>query len=622
VGPPANAEAHAIDTPPRAVDISSVTLRTIGDVFFDSVDRYRKPDHLRVKRDGAWRDISSDEYRRAVEEVSMGLRGLGLERGDRVAILAENRPEWAYTDLAVLAAGAVDVPIYTTLTPAQILYLLKDSGARMVVVSNPDQAAKIAAIRDQVPSLTHLVIMDPPVAGALPLDELRRAGREALSRTPDAVRKRAAEVQPDDLATLIYTSGTTGEPKGVMLTHDNLVFNILAVHEVVEDLGAGDTCLSFLPLCHVFERLAGHYLMLKHGCTVAYAESLEQVAANLLEIRPSVLLGVPRFYEKVHARIVERVAAAPPWRQRLFRWTTGVGQASIASRLRREWPPGLLGVKLRIADALVFSKIRAGTGGRLRLIVSGGAALPPEIAAFFAMAGLPIQEGYGLTETSPVIAANRPRSVRIGTVGAPVPGVEVRIADDGEILTRSRCVMKGYYGKPAATAEAIDADGWFHTGDIGHLDADGYLAITDRKKDLIVTSGGKKIAPQPIENAIKMDPLVAEIVVVGNRRHFPAALVVPRVAALEAWARAQGIDCADHAALLRSPAVVARYERLVDDLTPHLAQFEKIKKIALLPAEFSIAAGELTPTMKVKRKVVEERYRDVIDRLYEGVSAA
>jgi long-chain acyl-CoA synthetase len=599
-----------------------VTLRTIGDIFFHSVDRHRRPDHLRVKKGGAWQDISSDEYRRAVEEVSMGLRGIGIERGDRVAILAENRPEWAYTDLAVLTAGAVDVPIYSTLTAAQILYILNDSGAKAIVVSNAEQAAKVAAVRAQATALAHVVVMDPPVTGALSLDEIRRTGQAALGGDPEAVRRRAAAVAPEDLATIIYTSGTTGEPKGVMLTHDNLVFNAHAALEVVADMGGADSCLSFLPLCHVFERLAGHYLMLKHGCTVAYAENLEQVAANLLEVRPSVLLAVPRFYEKVRARVLEKVAVAPAWRQRLFRWAMGVGQAALPYRLRRESPGGALGLKLWIADALVFSKIRAGTGGRLRLIVSGGAALPREIATFFAIAGLPIQEGYGLTETSPVIAANRPRSVRIGTVGPPLEGVEVRIADDGEILTRSRSVMKGYYGQLEATAEAIDRDGWFHTGDIGQLDADGYLAITDRKKDLIVTSGGKKIAPQPIENVIKTNPLVAEIVIVGNRRNFAAALVVPRFQALEAWARGQGLAFADRAGLLKAPEVKAHYERLVDEMTPHLAPFEKIKKVALLPVEFSLEAGDLTPTLKVKRQVVEERYREVIDRLYEGVTAA
>jgi long-chain acyl-CoA synthetase len=612
-----------LDTLLHRVDIPGVGNRTVCDIFFESVRRYRKPDHLRVKRDGAWRDISSDEYGRAVSELSMGLRELGVAAGDRVAILSENRPEWAYADVAVLAAGAVDVPIYTTLTPAQILYILNDAGVVAAVVSNAVQAAKISAIRAQAKTLSHVIVMDPEgTRDTLAFEDIRRRGREALSRTPDAVDTRAAEVRPQDLATIIYTSGTTGDPKGVMLTHDNLVQNTEACRDVVANMGGVDSCLSFLPLCHVFERLAGHYLMLEHGCTVAYAESIDHVAANLLEVRPSVLLAVPRFYEKVRGRVLEKVAAAPPVRRRLFHWAEGIGRASLEWRLCGRRPPGLLGLKLKLADALVFSKIRKGTGGRLRFIVSGGAALPPDVASFFAAAGMPIQEGYGLTETSPVIAANRPQKIRIGTVGTPLPGVEVKIADDGEILTRSRCVMKGYYGKPEATAEAIDDEGWFHTGDIGAVEADGYLRITDRKKDLIVTSGGKKIAPQPIENQIKTNPFVSEVVMVGNRRHFPAALIVPRFDTLEAWAREKGLAVTTRDDLLARPEVHAHYARLVDEMTPNLAQFEKIKKIALLPRELSAEAGELTPTLKVKRKVVEDRYRDVIDRLYEGVSAA
>jgi long-chain acyl-CoA synthetase len=598
-------------------------LQTLCDIFYYSVDGYRKSAHLRVKKDGSWRDLSSDDYRRAVEEVSMGLRELGIEPGDRVALLSENRPEWAFTDLGCLTAGAADVPIYPNLTPPQILYVLNDSGAKAIVVSSAMQAEKVQAIRSEAPGLRHVIVMDDvPGADLLPFDELRRRGAAALAKDPEAVRKRAREVKPSDMATLIYTSGTTGDPKGVVLTHDNLVSNTDAGRDVVPDLGSHHSCLSFLPLCHVFERTAGHYLMLQHGCTIAYAESIEKVPANLMEIRPTTLLAVPRLYEKIHARVLEKVAADPPLRRRIFAWALSVGYAALPYRLRRERPGGWLGLKLKIADALVFSKIRARTGGRLEVVVSGGAPLPPDVARFFAAIGMPIQEGYGLTETSPIIAANRPRAVRIGTVGTPLPGVEVRIAEDGEILTRGRHVMKGYYRKPEATAEAIDADGWFHTGDIGTLDADGYLAVTDRKKDLIVTSGGKKIAPQPIENRLKTSPFITEIVLVGNKRHFAAALVVPQFERLEAWARQKGLSFGSREQLLDRPEVVDHYERIVADLTPHLAQFEKIKKIALLAREFTVESGELTPKLSVKRKVVEEKYRDVIDRLYEGAPAA
>ena len=603
--------------------MSTNNLRTICDLFYFSVDTFRKPDHLRVKRGGAWQNISSDEYRRSVEELSMGLTTLGVTAGDRVAILSENRPEWAYADLGTLAAAAVDVPVYPTLTADQLLYILKDSGAKVIFVSTDEQARKVLGIRAQAPALRHVVIMDPvALPDTLAFADVLAKGRAALASDAGAVRRRAAAVQPGDLATLIYTSGTTGEPKGVMLTHDNIVSNVKASDEIIPDLAGPDSVLSFLPLCHIFERMAGHCLMLRHGVSVAYAENIEKVPVNLMEIRPTVMLSVPRLFDKIYARVHEGVASAPAVRQAIFRWAMSVGRSAVPWRLRREAPGGLLGLKLKVADKLVFSKIRERTGGRLRIVVSGGAPLSPEVSTFFAAIGLPIQEGYGLTETSPVIAANRPKAIRVGTVGRPLPGIEVKISDDGEILTRGPHVMKGYFGKPEATAEAIDKDGWFHTGDIGMLSADGYLSITDRKKDIIVTSGGKNLAPQPIENHIKNHPLVGEIVVIGDKRHFPAALVVPKFEGLEKWAREKGLSFASREELVALPAVVAEYERVIAEMTPHLASFEKIKKIALLPREFSLEAGELTPKLNVKRRVIEQRYKEIIDRLYAGVTAA
>ena len=603
--------------------MSTTPLRTICDLFYFSVDTYRKPDHLRVKRDGAWKDISSDEYRRTVEELSMALTTLGVGPGDRVAILSENRPEWAYADLATLCAAAADVPVYPTLTAEQLAYILKDSGAKVIFVSTEEQGRKVLGIRAQLRALQHVVMMDPVgLPDTLAFADVLARGRAALAADPGLVRKRAGQVKPDDLATLIYTSGTTGEPKGVMLTHDNIVSNVQDVDDVIPDLAGPDTVLSFLPLCHIFERMGGHCLMLRHGVSVAYAESIEKVPQNLMEIRPTVMLSVPRLFDKIYARVHEGVAAAPAVRQAIFRWAMSVGRQAVPWRLRREMPGGLLGLKLKLADKLVFSKIRERTGGRLRIVVSGGAPLSPEIGTFFAAIGLPIQEGYGLTETSPVIAANRPKEIRVGTVGRPLRTVEVKIAADGEILTRGRHVMKGYFGKPEATAEAIDKDGWFHTGDIGMLSPDGFLSITDRKKDIIVTSGGKNLAPQPIENHIKTHPLVGEIVVIGDKRHFPAALVVPRFDGLEKWAREKGVAFGSREELIASPVVVAEYERVIAEMTPHLAPFEKIKKIALLPREFSLEAGELTPKLNVKRRVIEQRYKEIIDRLYAGSTAA
>jgi long-chain acyl-CoA synthetase len=590
---------------------------TLTDLFYASVDRFRKPDHLRVKRGGAWVAISSDEFRAAVEEVSMGLRALGVEKGDRVAILSENRPEWAYADLAALCAGAVDVPIYSTLTPAQVLYLLNDSEAKVCFVSSPAQAQKVLEVRADSKALREVVLFEPAaVAGTLALADLRAKGRAALAADPQAVRARAAEVKPEDIATFIYTSGTTGDPKGVMLTHSNLVSNVHAAAAPFAGMGPDDVALSFLPLCHVFERMGGYYLLLHKGVTIAYAESVEKVPENMLEVRPSLMLSVPRLYEKIYARVQEKVAADSPLRQKVFRWGLGVGRRRFRHEVERTEVPLGLRLQSALADALVFKKIKARTGGRLELFISGGAPLAREIAEFFGAVGLVILEGYGLTETSPVISVNLPDRMKPGTVGPPIEGVEVKIAEDGEILTRGPHVMKGYYKRPEATAEAIDKDGFFHTGDIGVVDAQGFLVITDRKKDILVTSGGKNIAPQPIENRLKTNPFITEIVMVANRRNFPTALVVPNFDFLEKWARTAGLAYADRAELVRKAEVREHVKREIDRLSEDLAPFEKIKKVAVLPREFTIEAGELTPTLKVKRKVVEQKYKELIDGMY------
>jgi long-chain acyl-CoA synthetase len=596
--------------------------RTLCEIFYHSVETYRKPDHLKTKRDGTWRGISSEEFRRAVEELSMGLRALGVEKGDRVALLSENRPEWAYADLATLCAGAADAPIYPNLPAAQVLYVLNDSQAKVALVSTPAQARKLAEVRARAPHLRHVIRFDEPaMEGTITLEEVRARGAQALAADRDAVKRRAAEVKPDDLATLIYTSGTTGDPKGVMLTHSNIVSNVHASLAAFGDFGPGDTALSFLPLCHIFERMGGHYLMLQQGVTIAYAESVDKVPANMMEVRPTLMLSVPRLYEKMYVRVQEKVAADSALRQFIFRWALGVGRRAFQARL--VGTPLGPGLKLQhdLADRLAFAKIRARTGGRVRMFVSGGAPLSREIAEFFGAVGLTILEGYGLTETSPVIAVNTPGALKPGSVGRPLKGVEVKIGEDGEILTRGPHVMKGYFNKPEATAEAIDAEGWFHTGDVGLIDAEGFLLITDRKKDIIVTSGGKKVAPQPIENLLKTHPLIAEIVMIGNKRNFPSALVVPNFDRLEKWAREHGVSASSHAELVADGRVVDRYERTIKELTSHLAQFERIKKVALLPQEFTLEAGELTPTLKVKRKVVEQKYKDVIDRLYEDAAA-
>jgi long-chain acyl-CoA synthetase len=520
-------------------------------------------------------------------------------------------------DFATLTTAGVVAPVYATLTSAQVLYILNDCGAKVAFASNETQAKKLLDVRGQAKGLVHVVLMDDKkIEGTLTLAEVRAMGRPLLEKERDAVRKRAAEVKPGDLATLIYTSGTTGDPKGVMLVHSNLVSNVLAARKVFAAMGTEDVCLSFLPLCHVFERMAGYYLMLNVGATIAYAESVEKVPENMIEVRPTLMCSVPRLYEKMYARVNDKVASDPPRRQQIFRWAMGVGREVFRHRVERRSPGLLLRLKFAVADALVFSKIKARTGGRLKLFVSGGAPLAREIAEFFGAAGLTILEGYGLTETSPVITVNRIERLKPGSVGLPLEGVEVKVADDGEILTRGPHVMKGYYNRPEATAETIGKDGWLHTGDVGVIDNDGFLIITDRKKDILVTSGGKNIAPQPIENHLKTNKFFTEVVMVGNKRNYPAALIVPNFDSLEKWARETGVGFASREELVDRPEVAEHYKLLINEMSTELAQFERIKKVAVLPREFTIEAGELTPTLKVKRRVIEQKYKDAIDRMY------
>ena len=591
---------------------------TLAEIFYNSVDQYQKADHLKVKKGGAWTPISSDEFRTAVEETAAGFESLGLKSTDRLGILGENRPEWAYTDLATLCSRATVVTIYPSLPANQILYILKDSGVRIVVASNQAQAEKVLAVKAEAPELQHVVVMDDAaVFGTQTLSSVREVGRRALALDKDLIRQRAATVRPDDLATLIYTSGTTGDPKGVMLTHANIGSNVATcAREIFSLLGPDDAVLSFLPLCHVFERMGGQFVMLKRGVTIAYAESIESVAQNLLEIQPTILVSVPRIYEKVMGKVRDKVAAAAPARQKLFAFAERTGRAVFDARQAGESVSPWLALKYKIADALVLRTVRGGLGGRIRIAVSGGAALPKEIGLFFGSMGLSILEGYGLTETSPVISVNTPKNNRTGSVGKPIDGVEVRIAGDGEILTRGPHVMQGYFNKPEATAEVIDHQGYFHTGDIGRIDEDGYLYITDRKKDLIVTSAGKNIAPQPIENLMKAHPLIQELVMVGNARNYPTALVVPKFDNLTRLAEQEGITNTTRAELIANPRVIELMEQAIASMSGELAQYEKIKRITLIPHEFSIDAGELTPTLKVKRRVVEARYKDLIDRMY------
>jgi len=600
-------------------------LATLADLPFHVSGRHPKP--LLVGRAIGSNIVgeSTREWFERLRDLSLGLGAFGVTAGDRVAIVSESRPEWQLTDLALLVAGAVTVPVYPTLSAQQVEYILADSGARIAVLSDNAQLEKIQHVRHHLPHLEAILLFEGEPAPSSSIftfaSVLERGHARMVSEWGVAreFRDAARRVRPEQLATIIYTSGTTGEPKGVMLSHGNLIANLIASQSVLE-VGEDDVALSFLPLSHSFERLVS-FLYLANGVTTIFAESLETIRRDISTVRPTIVTAVPRVYEKMQANILAGGAALPQPRRMLFNWGLRAGLARARKELRSRSVGPILSLESALADRLVFSAIREKVGGRLRILVSGSAPLPISVAEFFAAIGLPIVEGYGLTETAPVLTVNPQDAPRLGTVGPAIPGVELRIADDGEILARGPNVMSGYYNKPEATAEAL-RDGWFHTGDIGTLDSDGYLTITDRKKDLLVTSGGKKIAPQPIEGILKQSPLVAEAVVLGDRQKFAAALIVPDFAALERRLRDLGRSPAgsesERDALVGRDEVVALYDEIVDSLNRELSQFERIKKFRLLPREFSMAAGELTPTLKVRRRVVEQNWRQVIDEIYQG----
>ncbi len=599
-----------------------MTKGTLTQLFFASVDRHaeRRPAALRSKVGGVWRAITHKELAQRVVATAVGLRELGIRPGDRVSILSETRPEWAIADYACLCAQAADVPIYPTLTAKQTEYILKDSGAVGVFCSTAEQVAKALEVKSHLPALQHVIAFEPEAKrpGVLTLAELEARGHAAAAKYPRA-REEALAVSPNAIATLIYTSGTTGEPKGVILTHNNLWSNVQAALQVMA-LTNQDECLAMLPLSHVYERMVDYTLM-DAGVIINYAESFDKVGPNLLEVRPTIVLSVPRLYEKVYARVLENALSGSALKRKIFFWAKKAGDDWATLALDHRPIPAGLAFKHRIADRLVFSKLRARTGGRIRFFISGSAPLSPEIAKFFFSAGLPVLEGYGLTETSPVLTLNPLTRPKIGSVGPVVPGVQIKIAADGEVLAKGPNIMQGYYNKPEATAEAIDAEGWFHTGDIGEMDADGYLKITDRKKDLIKTAGGKYIAPQPIENQVKLNKFVANAVLLGDKRKFSIILVVPNYEALEPWAKGEGLSFGSRRELIALPAVQQKMEAEVNSRLGDLARFERPKKVVLLEQDFTIEAGELTPTLKVKRRVVEKKYQELIDRTYIAAEA-
>lgn len=579
--------------------------------LFRHVVSYGKPDAMLTKEQGSYVPISSQQLEQRVVRLHVALRDAGIGRGDKCALISENCWEWAVADFAMMSAGIISVPIYPTLPAEQVRFLLKHSESKAVFCSTHEQLGKVLEIRDSLPDLGLVIVFEP-------VDEERVTRLDALlgnGELSPGERERfdalADSVGPDDLASIIYTSGTTGVPKGVMLSHSNLVTN---VRDSTLRVSESDVALSFLPLCHVAERLAD-YVYFNSGATVAYAESIESVPLNMNEVKPTLAVGVPRFFEKVYGRVMAAMADAPAVRRKIFEWAVGVGKATTPYRLAGTPLPPVLGFKHRLAEKLVFHKLRGRLGGRIRMFVSGAAPLARHLAEFFYALGLPIYEAYGLTETSPLVSINSIGSLKFGTVGQIIPNVEVRIAEDGEILVRGPNVMQGYYKMEEQTAEVMDGE-WFHTGDIGQLDDDGYLSITDRKKDMFKTSGGKYIVPAPIENLLKSSPLIETAVVIAEQRNFPSALIVPEYAALRSWAESEGIASSTNEELCAHPQAQDHVRAEIEQLCSGMAQYEQIKKIVLLSEEFSIAGGELTPTMKVRRRQVDEKYAKQIEEIY------
>ena len=596
--------------------MSTLTVpETIVELLRHAVERHRKPDALRFKSERQWRDISSEELMARVRKAALGLDRLHIGPGDRVALLAESGPLWTIADFGILATGAINVPIYPTQSPQQVEYILNESRPGLLFVSSAKQVKRIRHVLEAFPDI-RVVTFQSGVEGFEDFAALEASGAEAEVETPGRFDEMRSAIGSDDPASIIYTSGTTGEPKGAVLTHRNLCFNAAASAESIS-CGPEDVALSFLPLSHIFERTVV-YLAILRGVTVCYAESLETVAANLLEVRPTMMTAVPRFFEKVHERILKARLKLSPLKRRLFDWSLPVGRAWARAIDEGKSPSAILRLEHAIADRLVFAKWREVVGGRLERFVSGGAPLSPDLAYTFWGAGIPILQGYGLTETSPVIAVNSLGRNRMGTVGHPITGTEVRLAEDGEILTRGPHVFTGYFKKPAETSEVLGLDGWLHTGDIGEIDSDGFISITDRKKDLIKTSAGKYVPPQPIENLLRLSPFVDQALLVGNGRKYVAALVVPNRDQVKEWAVDRALDATDVDSLLTSAELLATIRGEVARLTSHLADYERIKGVALIAHEFTIDGGELTPTLKVRRRFVEEKYRDTIDALYRN----
>lgn len=600
-----------------------VPLTTIADMFVRLTSKYSGSGKamLMRKTGGTYVSLTYDDIRNQVERFTLALVDLGVQKGDKVAILSENRPEWVVVDMSSLSIGAVDVPLYPSQTAKQIEYILNDAGAVVCAVSNQHQLAKIQKIRNDVPTLRTVIVFNEDAAqgesSVVSFQSMLKRGGELLPDNEDILERTTANVLPEDLCTLIYTSGTTGNPKGVMLTHKNFCSNIHGSADAIQILDT-DVMLSFLPLSHVFERMAGYYLALACGVSIAYAESIETVAENLKEVHPTIVCSVPRLFERIHNRIIRSVEKESPSKRRIFYWALEAGLKYQTAKKKNNVSP-VMAAKHAIADKLVFSKLKERTGGKIRFFVSGGAALPRELGEFFEAVGILVLEGYGLTESSPVIAVNRIEKYKFGSVGVPLPNIEVKIAPDGEILTRGDHVMLGYWNDIKSTEEAIDGEGWLHTGDIGELDEHHFLSITDRKKHLFVSSGGKNIAPQPIENLFSGADFVDQLVLIGDKRMFLTALIYPDYTYLREYADAHHIKYTSNSDLSSHPDIYTMIEQRIQNTQKDLPNYERIRRFALLEQPLSIENGELTPTLKIKRKKVEERYRDIIEEMYHKI---
>ncbi len=590
-----------------------VPKKTMVENFIEAVDKFNKEKHIIRKKGKKYVSISTERFRKDVISLAIGLKQIGVKPGDKINIVAETSYEWLISDLAILSVGAITVPIYPTLPADQTLYIINNSEATALFYSSKAQWEKIKTVKNDIKKVKHFIsfIDEIPSEEILTLSGLIEIGKE---HSEEEYYDFIKQIDPDDLATIIYTSGTTGLPKGAMLTHFNIFSNTYITTEIM-DISEKDTCFSFLPLSHILERMVTQ-VYIRTGATIAYAESIEKVAKNITEVKPTIMVSVPRLFERVYTRIMDKALSGPPTKKKLFLWALSVGEKMMNLDMERKKIPASLKLKYKLADKLVFSKVKHALGGRFRFFISGGAALPKKVGEFFYKIGTPIREGYGLTETSPVIAVNTPKDFKIGTVGKPIPEEEVKIAEDGEILAKGPNIMKGYYKKEEETKEVFTEDGWFKTGDIGFLDEEGFLTITDRKKAIIVTLGGKNVAPQPIENRIKQNTYITNVVVIGNERKYLSALIIPDFDKTEEIGNLLGKKFKGKEDFIKDKDVQKFFLKEVKKMVPDLAEFEVIKRVALLKQDFSIEGGELTPTLKVKRTFVEKKYAKIIDSLY------